>query len=440
LRALAQSRLELTVPAAIGGTVVAFALGSSSVETLNEFGKPLRWGALFVLFGLAAVSAARSRKRISVPTPLALAVAFFLVLVLVSASWSVDPRLSFARGASFAILFAVAALLAYTAGGRRGEIERVLAGLLAGAGAVAVGGVLLLAVDPGGAIEDATVDLPSRYKGLGENPNTASLLFALALPIAGWFALRPASRASRAAAFAAVLLFSGSIAASVSRGALVAGFAGLLLVAALAPPRARTRAAAVTGALALLGATLAAQLIPQPLAAPAATAAPPAPSESQPRYVDAQAVAPLEFDIGPDRSERRSFLGSGGRIQAWRGALDRAGDRPLLGYGFGTEQKVFVDRYSTFAGDLPENSYIGLGLQLGAVGIVSFLLLVGLLVVTAARALHRPEVVVCLGVIVAGLLLAVVQSYVYAVGNIGTATLWICALLALPVVGLGPRE
>ena len=74
---------------------------------------------------------------------------------------------------------------------------------------------------------------------------------------------------------------------------------------------------------------------------------------------------------GGEPPVERSFFGASGRTEAWRGALQQAAERPLLGFGFGTEDKAFVDRYYGFVGSLPENSYIGISLQLGLVGLAA---------------------------------------------------------------------
>src|SRR6185437_13011608 len=121
-----------------------------------------------------------------------------------------------------------------------------------------------------------------------------------------------------------------------------------------------------------------------------------------------------------------------GRLDAWRGALHEAARRPVAGHGFGTEQDVFVDRYYRFVGGLPEDSYLGLALQLGVVGLLALLALVAALVAPGLRALRgpRPDLAAAgLGVLAAGLAIAVVQSYLYSVGNIATSTLWIAAFL-----------
>jgi hypothetical protein len=430
------------VPVAVAATVFAFACGSSSVRAVNEAGKPLRWVLLFVLLAVAVAAAWASRRRDRVlPAPSVVAAAtLFVALALVSSLWSVDGRLSAGRAASLAILFAVAGLLGLACAGRPEEIRRVLSGLVAGAAAVAVAGLVVLLVDRSDAVQSATLELPARFQGLGENPNTVALLLALVLPIAVCLVLEARSWRSRAGAIALVLLFDGSIAASSSRGALVAAFVGTIVVIALAPLAIRTRAVAGAVAVALAAASLGIALVPQPATRPAAAqpaaAAPPPAKRPAPRYVDAEALLPLSFDIGSrvpgvNTEQPRSFLGSSGRSLAWQGALDEAAKRPILGYGFGTEGRVFVDRYALFTGDLPENAYIGLDLQLGAVGLIAFLALAVALLAAMGRGLRRSATPACLGVFVAGLVLALVQSYIYSVGNVGTATLWICAFLGV---------
>jgi hypothetical protein len=314
----------------------------------------------------------------------------------------------------------------------------VLAGVLAGAAAVALIGLALLAVDRAAAVQAATYDLPERYRGLGENPNTVPMLLALALPPAAWFAVTARRRTARWGAAALVLLVVGSIGASGSRGALAAGAIGMLVVAAAVPVPARVRAA-IAGAVVVL---CAAGVVAGELEPPGRVPTPPATAAvtaEHSRYANVDAVFPLSFDVGANPSARH-LLGTSGRVIAWEGAIHDGEHRPLLGYGFGTEAKAFVDRYLAFEGDLPENSYIGLFLQLGAVGLALFAGLALALLWTTAAALRHGAVGACLGVVVAGLVLAVVQSYVYSVGNIATVTLWICAFLGLAAAARARSE
>ena len=164
-------------------------------------------------------------------------------------------------------------------------------------------------------------------------------------------------------------------------------------------------------------------------------------SGAAPAFVDANRAYPLDEDIGsalpgPDgRPRAPGTVGESGRRAAWRGALEQAGRRPVAGYGFGTEDRVFVDRYRDFSGGLVHNYYLGLLLQLGAVGLASFLALMLLWLFRAGRAYDRLAdrdrlaLVACAGMVCAGLAAALVQSYLTSVGNIATVSFWIGAFL-----------
>jgi len=359
------------------------------------------------------------------------AAVFFLAVALVSAAWSVDPRLSFERAVALGLVLVAAGLLAAAR-----APERVATGLVAGAVLVALAGLVVLALDHRDAVSPASRQVPARYEGLGENPNTVPLLLALVLPMAVAGLLRSRGRMLTAATIAVLL---PSVVASGSRGALVSAAAGSVLVGLLVlrDLRARAVAVAVVAAVAAVGAYV--QSIPQPSAPPPAAAvraraASPSPAPSTPpRYANADDLYPLEADVGaplPGGGQpgvRRSFFGSSGRGAAWEGAIHQAAQRPLLGFGFGTEEHVFVDRYYYFVGSRPENAYIGLTLQLGLIGLVAFLGILAAVGVAGARALAGPQRTVAaagLGVLAAGLVMAVVQSYPYAAGNIATLTLW----------------
>jgi hypothetical protein len=430
---------DVLVPVVLGGTVVAFAAGSSSVTEVVAAARTLRWVALLLLLLVAAASAVVRDSRPTLRPSIALALVCFVGLAVESAVWSVYSRITVERAGTLVLLFASAVSLAVATAGRLPAIERALTGIVGGAVVVVLSGLFVLAFDRSAAVEQATFDLPPRYRGFGENPNTVPLLVALCLPIAVWFAFQARRRLARGLSLLVALGFDAQIVAGGSRGALIAGFCGVLLVIALAPTTRRLRVACAVGATALLAISILVALTPkskgEAAAPPASHPAAPTPKPKAPRYLDIQAIYPLEFDIGTmlpgeQAPTSRTLFGLSGRGEAWRGALDLADQRPALGYGFGTEDRVFVDRYANFAGGLPENSYIGLYLQLGAAGVAAFALLVASLVIAAARAAPRREGAVVLGVVAAALMLGMVQSYIYSVGNIGTVTVWVCAFLS----------
>jgi len=429
--------LEQIIPVALAGAVFAFACGSSSVKPVQDVGRPLRWVTLFVLLGLSAGAVLFQRGRLRLPRSVLAAAGTLAAVALVSTLWSVDPRLTFERAATLALLLATVAALAQSSAGTHGGGDGLLYGLIAGAGAVAVAGLVVLAARHADAVQPATRDLPARYQGLGQNPNTVPLLLAPCLAIVVWLFMRTRSRRRRVVLAALALLFDGSIIASGSRGSLIAAFVGLGIVILFAPLRARRRILLEVVTAAALAASIGIALAPKSKGAswrppPAAHTTTPG-SHPNPGYTNVEGAFPLDSDIGTilveSKPRSRTLFGLTGRGEAWRGAIDLANQRPVAGYGFGTEALVFVDRWADFVGGLPENSYIGIYLQLGASGLISLGGLLVVLVVAALRRRHRWEVAGPAGALAAGLVLALVQSYLYSVGNVATLAVWTAAFV-----------
>jgi O-antigen ligase len=378
-----------------------------------------------------------------------LAAVAFAVLALASTAWSPYPRVTFDRAVSFWVLLVGAVGLAVAVAGRSERARSVLGAVYTACIVVAVAGLVVLAVRPERAVQEATTEAAARYQGFGGNPNTSSMLLALGMPLAALYLFSARTRLERGAALGALLLFAGSIAASASRGALLAGFVALLLFALAALRTRRARVTAVAAVTAAFGVCVVVAELPQPestseAAAPAGTASPPAR-----RYVDAEQAWRLEDDIGHAPpgvgvlTPPRTLFSSSGRAQAWGGAAEQAADRPVAGYGFGTENQVYVDRFAASGSQSPENSYLGVLLQLGVLGLAAFLgfcflvLREGSRVVRRTTGSERSVAAASLAVFVAGLVLGLAQSYIYSVGNVATVSVWLSAFLC---VGLAAKE
>ncbi len=431
--------LEQAVSLGIVGTLLLVACGSNWSPSVRSVAGPLRWVMLAALCG-AALSFAyvRSPPRPGRRFPAVYgAVLAFLALGCVSVFWSTDPRLTAGRVVAFSTIVVTAAALAFAAAGRREAVTSVLVAVLAGGVVVALVGLAILAVDPGNAVQEATSSSAARYRGLGQNPNTVVMLLAVGMPIATWLLLREHGRL-RLAAGAALLLLAGSIIASGSRAAIVAGFAASAAPALAAARTNALRVAVVVGAVAALAAGIAITKIPKPNSN-ANRSASVYTNRCTPN--DAECSLRQQDEIGRPPGGRyeppkgRTIFGSSGRVDAWEGAIRQGVDRPGLGYGFGTEGRVFTDRYYYFQGGVPENSFIGMFLQLGLLGVVLLLTVLGCLVYAGGRALlgaeraARPQVAACAAVLLVGLFLALFQSYLYSAGNTATLSVWICSFL-----------
>ena len=453
------------VAAALGATIFVFGLGSSSVGSLHQFGANVKWIALGVMVPIS-IALALGKRPLQRPAMLVYALAALLLLLAFdSALWSVAPQHTVKYATSLGLLFTVVGALGVAA--TRPEVARALViGSLWGAVAVAAGGIVLFFVDHSLAVQSATPGTPERYRGLTENPNTVSLLAALVLPLALWTAVIVRAPVLRASAGAALLLLLGTIVASGSKGALGAGFLGTGAFALTFETRFRPR-------LALLGAVMIAfaagvGIVDSTLGAPVQTSAVsgsnvpaangPTGGGSSGVHGSEQTPAPstvplpgaprLADEIGAPATNaapvRRTLFGTSGRAQAWVGAIHTGLGRPIAGYGFGTEDLVFVDRWYFFQGDRPENALIGIFLQLGLAGL-ALLISIGVAMLLAARqvlrsARERALGAACLGVVIAGATLAIVQSYVYAVGDIGTLALWSTAFILAGLAGPSARR
>jgi O-antigen ligase len=435
--------LERALQVLIVATIVSAVLAAGSVVALQDEARAARWLFLIALAVLASGAALGRRETLRPGRAHALAAAL-VALALLSAAWSSEPGLTLARGVSLALLLGASAAVMLTATGSPDTLRRFAHAVVAAAAAVAVGGLLVLALDRDRAIQPASAQEAARYQGLGGGPNTASMLLAVALPLAAYVALEARTPGRRALALALAALLLGSVVASGSRGSLVAAVAGLAAFAALAARTWSTRAAALAVVGALAVASVLALRLPEPdpdVAALPGTALPAPVIKPADGYLDADVVWRLKEDVGrppwgqtPENTER-SLLGGSGRRQAWGGAIGLGADRPALGYAFGLEAHVFVDRYLEHGSDLPENSYVGLFLQLGALGVVLFVALTVALLAAGWRAVRRsgpglrPLAAAATGVFVAGLALALTQSYIYAAGSNATLAVWLCAFL-----------
>jgi O-antigen ligase len=365
-----------------------------------------------------------------------LAVAF-VALAFLSTLWSAAGRLSWPHAALVAVLLVMLAGIGFAVQGDEERIRLQLEGIVGGASLTALAGVAILVVDRHLALEPAQVTYPTRYRGLGGNPDTAALLFGIAVPIALALALRPGPR--RWLHAAACVLLVASIAPSASRGALLASAVGSLAVVLLTRWSWRSQTLAVAGIVLVGVVAIGVSKIPKPLNVP--------PTPDPGFVANADIGLPLDNEpgyLGSGGVGKRSLTTSSGRVTAWEGALRQARERIVAGYGFATEDRVFVDRYPVFFARRVENAYLGTLLQLGVVGLGLLAALLVSILAPVPRALRaardRAVLVAATGGLVAGLVLAMVQSFLFAVGGTGSLAFWLTAALVVAATSQIPNE
>ncbi len=126
----------------------------------------------------------------------------------------------------------------------------------------------------------------------------------------------------------------------------------------------------------------------------------------------------------------------GGRVEIWPIALQLIADKPIFGYGFGTEDKLVRPGYSK--GPRSEisyihNSYLGIMLQLGIFGLILFFAPLLILLLKELFSMQDSAVPLLRRALrasmIAGLLCAIFESWVYSVGNAQTFPFWIIVML-----------
>jgi hypothetical protein len=432
-RARLDAALDIAAAVLVAGCVVAAAAGSSIQYDILVVGRPARWVLIGLLLAFALGRAALRLPVWRVPPLMAFTLIAFCGLCLVSVVWSVNSHGTLVRAVGQGAVVVAIGALAGCVASRPKLAGRMLDGLLAAVAVVALAGFVYWLVNPSRAAIPASVEYPSRFRGIEENPNTAALLLAIGMALALARALRAQRAVARSGFILLVLGFTVSISASGSRGGLLAAFVGLFAVAVLAPVRLRTRVIVAGLVVAGLGISAWAMTVPKalPVAAPAAVMA------STPSR-NAEAVLPLGQEIGSPwwthraGDSKRSLFNTHVRARAWVGALHQALGRPLLGYGYGAERWAFVNRYYAFASENPENGYIGLFLQIGALGLAAFLGVVALSLVPAIRAGLRGSwtAVAAVGAAAAALAAGISQSYFHGTGSIAYVAFWVALLLA----------
>ena len=440
-----QLTLEGSTVAAFGAAILLLALGSSILPEVKSVAGKGKWVATAAFCVLALVLAARSRPVRAI-TALHWVAALLVGLSVVSAGWSVAPATTLKYAVSTGVMLVTGAAVGFAVAARPGLARKLGYALAAVAVGIAAVGLVLVLVSRSQAVAFGSSSQPTRLRGLEENPNTAPLLLVPAIPFIVLFALELRSRAKRAGVAVALAIVYGTLFASASRGGWAAGIAVSLALAALLPQGLPRKSAALVAAVVVWAVGIGVQhaTIARAGTPPAARALAASGEKSWLEGYPVQGgyLGQLGEELSPGGSTAWSIFGSSGRTGAWRGTIRQALGRPLLGFGFGTEQIVFFDRYYNFQGARVESSYVGMLLQLGFAGLALLAAAVVVLAAAAVRGLRslrgteRQTLAACAVASLGGVLLGIGQSYLYSAGNIAALSFWVVAF-ALAGAGLG---
>jgi O-antigen ligase len=395
---------------------------NSAVSWIQEPALNARWGALAAL----AVSVAWSlplRWPARPPRPLALTLIALVAYALLSTLWSTDPKWTLMRTVSFGTLLWVVFAGIRPALTVASEARRLARGIVLLLAVVLATSVLYWLLDPTAAVVN------NQLRGIFVNPSYLPLLLGLAYPLVAAQFDRGTERRYLALSMVTSLLFVTFIALCQSRAGLVAFLIGAMVYEV--SRRGLVRLAVPLVAVAALTIVFQAwhpDLTPNHELAE--------PTFSSPGRLLGGHNAPGQSTFG--------MLVSG-RNEAWSATIDLIEERPVVGYGFGTGDRLLdPTQFKHFAGISPHNAYLLAVLELGLLGAI---LLLGPLGAGLARTLRAipspaeaPEVVAFGAVLVGGLCDGLFEDVFTAAGSPFAPLIWLACAVVLVRVAARPAD
>jgi len=421
------------VPILIAVLLLLLGLGSSRVPSLRAVGSGGKFVALGALaMWLPAALLLDRRRALRTLSELRGAAVFLLLFVLFAAAsitWSDAPAESRRFAVGLTLMFSAMIITPWRVAYGLRRPGLLVRAALAGVAAVVVGQMLALAVDRHGSlVTEAGV---TRFRGFLESPNTIAA-YVFVLPLAAWWLLR-AGVWGRLVGVALMLVFLAEIAYSATRLALIL----IVVVLALYALSARFGGPYAVAAAALMIAAAVAVTV-----------------------VAVEGYG--EGRGGPSFLRPSTIPTLSGRTEAWQGAGKLIARRPLTGYGIGTEQtelsryRSVADRtgatcenlalqpnpcdsprarrarLADFSGDYFHNSFLGLGVQVGAVVASLWGVFFAVAVTRAGLVVPRSRNSLAAAVFASlpgGLVWAFYSTFLWNPGNVVTCLFWL--LLAL---------
>ncbi len=426
----------------------------------------LRWLPLVVLGSAALVIAVWNRSLPRSLNRVDAVILVFIGLALLSALYSIDPEISVLRGLSVLLMYGAVFWGVWVCADEFGAAA-VMRIMVAAAGIVIGLHVVVALFDPIG-----SMPYLGRFRGWALNPGTPGGAAALLLPLALWHALGRPRWQHWMLVGAMILVLILSQTRSEIFAALVGSLYFLLRV------RSHRKLFVIFSGVAVLVVSLAwveigprllpqgtdilTDLFPEKVASSMVTTV-----EAGDVEGTGASIAGAGVGTGDTESARASDVGDietaldqwsetkvrwydrenprndtaitlSNRIGKWTLGAQYFLERPLMGFGFGTEDQLF-DLYGmrpveyVYTGTYFHNSYLGLALQLGLMGAVLFYLPLGLLVSREIRFANRPPPdlmrTALMAVVLTGMVSGLFSSDLYSMGNPKTVSFWICVML-----------
>lgn len=372
-------------------TIMCLALTQSYLEPIRSFTMNLRWVflILFSFYSFGDIFLGKTVRRIKYFDFIAV---FLIMYAFISSLYSPYPVLTLQRATTILLLYISVFWIIWKYAYNRGP-EMVVYIILRALALLFAVSYLAMFINPVKAF------MLGRFQGILLNPNGLGTIIATLIPLSLWQFLETKKKA-------ALLLFLAMLAGvflCASRGAINATLIGLGYFVYAKSRKQRPLLFFIFMAfifiLFWIIDTLAQQLFL--------------------RYI------------------RIETLPTGaGRFEVWPIAIRLIAEKPILGYGFGVEEKLFALKRIALRehpGGYFHNSYLGIMLQLGIPGFVIFFGPLFILLFKELFSKFDAKIsslrYALRGCLLAGLACAIFESWVYSVGNAQAFPFWITVML-----------
>jgi len=359
---------------------------------IGKIALQLRWVlfGIFCLYAFGDIFLGRTVRRIKLFDALALV---FIAYAFMSMSYSPYPRLTLERSTTILLSYIVVFWVIWKYAHEQGP-EKVIRIILNAMWVIFLIGLSLIFLSP------IKPFMGGRFFGLMGNPNGLGVLSALVLPISLWQFLET-KKNSALFLFFAILI---SLLLSGARGPINATIFGLGYFIYIRSKK-HTPAVFFSWATFILV------------------------------FIWLIETSAKQFFKAYIRVGSLSILG--GRIEAWMAAVNLFLEKPIFGYGFGVEDKIFALKKVVFhvhSGEYVHNSFLGILVQLGLLGFVIFFVPLFLLLFKELFYRQEDRVVPLLryalrASLIVGLFCCMSESWIYSVGSGVMLPFWIMAML-----------
>ena len=402
-----QSTLILLPLGLLGASLVFFSRGILiflTILCLSSAGIPffgiwkaalqLRWVLLgiFCFHTFGDIFLGRAVRRIKLFDCLALV---FISYAFMSISYSPYPRLSLERSTTILLLYISVFWIIWKYAYHQGP-EKVVSLILGVIWIIFIASYAAIFIGP------YRPFLNGRFMGVFANPNGMGVVSALILPLSLWKFLETGKKS----ALFLFLLISLSLLLCGARGSINAALfsLGYFIYARSKKNNPFAFFATVSGVLIFIW-------IIETLA-----------KEFFKTYIRVESIPIL-----------------GGRLEAWQAAVSLIMDKPLFGYGFGVEDKLFGLKKVMFhahSGAYAHNSFLGMLLQLGLLGFTMFFVPLFVLLFKELFPPQEDREIPILryalrASLIAGLICCMSESWIYSVGNTQVFPFWIMVMLLM---------